>query len=81
MKQIPLTQGKFAIVDDEDYAKISKYKWCAVYHHKNWRAIHYGKKANIIKMHHLIMPISKDSGLQIDHQNGNGLDNRRCNLS
>ena len=27
MKEIPLTQGKFAIIDDEDYNEINKYKW------------------------------------------------------
>ena len=28
-KRIPLTQGKFAIIDDEDYPCVSKRKWCA----------------------------------------------------
>ena len=27
MKEIPLTQGKFTIVDDDDYEELSKYKW------------------------------------------------------
>jgi hypothetical protein len=31
MKTIPLTQGKAAIVDDDDYERLSQYKWCAHY--------------------------------------------------
>ena len=31
MKRIPLTQGQFAIVDDDMYEELSKYKWCAVW--------------------------------------------------
>jgi len=30
MREIPLTQGKVAIVDDEDYQPIANFKWCAI---------------------------------------------------
>jgi hypothetical protein len=84
MKTIPLTQGKEALVDDEDYDELNKYKWhahldpetgqwCAV---RNLPRIN-GKRKNI-KMHRQIMgdPIGKS----IDHKNHDRLDNRKSNL-
>jgi len=31
MKKIPLTQNKFAIIDDEDYNRINQHKWYAAF--------------------------------------------------
>ena len=76
MKKIKLTQGKYAIIDDEFYEEVSKYKW----HFGNG----YAKRKNpsfkpkLFGMHHVVLPLQK--GLMIDHINGNGLDNRRANL-
>jgi hypothetical protein len=70
---INLTQGKNAVVDDDDYNKISKYKWYAHKERTNWYAIrNQGNKK--IKMHWDIV------GKNVDHINHNGLDNRKCNL-
>jgi len=35
-REIPLSQGKVAIVDDEDYELVSRYKWHALYKHGRW---------------------------------------------
>ena len=85
MKKIQLTQGKYAIVDDEDYEIVSKFKWHyidAYTHRKNGYARHLlyenGKPVGFIRMHHLILPFK--NGYMIDHINGDGLDNRRENL-
>lgn len=46
MKQIPLTQGMFALVDDENYPELSKYKWYAQKVKYGYYAAHaYDKKA------------------------------------
>lgn len=74
MKQIPLTQGKVAIVDDADFEYFNQVKWSAVKARDNWYAI----RGNGTSMHREIM--NAPSGMMIDHINGNGLDNRRENL-
>ena len=81
MKQIQLTQNKFALVDDIDFAELSKHKWCAV----KIREVFYAKRSigkrynqKTIFMHRQILGAKK--GQQIDHRNGNGLDNHKANL-
>lgn len=81
MKKIPLTRGYSVKVDDEDYQKLSKFKW----HYNNGyacRRLHkkvaYKKyKGEYIYMHRLIM---KHPELGVDHVNGDSLDNQRKNL-
>jgi AP2 domain len=79
MKQIPLTKGKFALVDDEDYERLAAMgKWQCVGRGKKIYAIKmFWKKKHVI-MHRLIMNAS--DGLEVDHRNGNGLDNQKSNL-
>jgi hypothetical protein len=82
MRKIALTQNKFALVDDEDYLSLCKHKWYAAKYPCNYYA--FGKiitKNNVrlnIRMHRFIL--KPPPGKQVDHINGNGLDNRRCNL-
>lgn len=81
MKKIILTQGKFAKVDDSDYEKLNKFKWFAHFNHK-WYVIRNINKSNSkqtqVKMHRVLM--NAPLGVEIDHINGDGLDNRRKNL-
>jgi hypothetical protein len=53
MKEIPLTQGKVALVDDTDYDHLNQWKWHVKFHGRTG---------------------------QIDHKDGNGLNNQRGNL-
>jgi hypothetical protein len=80
-RQIPLTQGKFAIVDPNDYYWLTKYHWYAYHSALTWyahRAVNSNGKRSVISMHRQIMPLS--NGLLVDHANCNGLDNRKANL-
>lgn len=82
MKTIPLTKGLVALVDDEDYKWAMQFKWYAtVYRDGNIyvrrRQMENGINRSI-RMHREIMNASP--GTEVDHKNGSGLDNRRCNL-
>lgn len=82
MKYIPLTQGQSAIVDDEDFEYLNQFKWHAEKLHGTYYAARRVRasfrKYVIVKMHQVI--VGRTAGLEIDHINGNGLDNRRFNL-
>lgn len=66
-------EGKYAIVDDEDY-----YRFCSI----SWSVNNSGYVTGVIKvgksssLHSAIL----ETDSEIDHINGNKLDNRRCNL-
>lgn len=82
MKEIPLTQGKVALVDDEDYVELSKYRWCAAKSEKTFYVSRHSPsvkgKRHTLLMHRVIMHPPED--MEIDHINGNGLDNQKVNL-
>ncbi len=74
MKEISLTQGKVALVGDEDYEELNASKWCAVKRKGGWYAM--GRTG--ILMHRVIL--EAPPGVQVDHRNHDGLDNRRKNI-
>ena len=80
-KQIPLTQGLFSLVDDEDYEALNSRLW---YAEKDGRQF-YARTAYFVNgksvhltMHRVIN--NTPAGMVTDHINGFGLDNRRANL-
>lgn len=81
-KTIPLTQGKFVVVDADDYGWLSQWKWRAMFTEGKWYAIRDEKdtedKREFILMHRLIMETPKR--LKTDHVDGDGLNNCRHNL-
>ncbi len=80
---IPLMQGKFAIVDAEDFERISKYKWHFVTSRgKSYARTHINLEGvNVsIGMHRLVMDGAVNCQNETDHIDGNGLDNRKAKL-
>ena len=83
MKRIPLTQGKFALVDDADYDWLNQWKWCARKSPYTWyalRSIYCNGKVKTILMHREILGLKPGDKRQTDHRNHNGLANWRDNL-
>lgn len=87
MKRIPLTQGKFTLVDDEDFEWLNSFKW--QHSHSTGNPRGYAKrnlnykvegvwKSTVIYLHRFLM--NPPPNLQVDHINGDKLDNRRDNL-
>lgn len=76
MKKIPLTQGKFALVNDEDYEELSKYKWG--FTHGYAKRSGPRPKQEKIYMHRVV--IGAKHGQMVDHINGDKTDNRKNNL-
>jgi len=79
-REIPLTQGKVAIVSKEDFKKLMKYNWRysqANENDVNGYAIT-GRGKEIIQMSKLVKKPKK--GKIIDHKDGDGLNNTRRNL-
>ncbi len=73
MKEIQLSQGKIALVDDEDYERVNKYKWYYKKRNENYGAA----RSNLVGyMHRFIL----NTTIEIDYINGNPLDNRKTNL-
>ncbi len=85
MKQIdvstPTYPNTFALVDDKDYEEISKHKWtvdkCRGKFYAKRKTWADGKQKKLL-MHVVIM--GKIDNKEIDHRNGNGLNNQRHNL-
>jgi hypothetical protein len=84
---IPLSRGKFARVDEQDYEELCKHKWHAQRGGK-LREIWYAERKSEgshssrtkIMMHRQILGLVKGDGKIVDHKDGNGLNNTRANL-
>lgn len=87
MKEIPLTQGYVAVIDDEDFERLSGYIWRATVRHRKYgnacvyaqRHVRRGDGVWTVQyMHSLIS--EAPAGMVTDHVDGDGLNNRRANL-
>lgn len=69
------------MVDDEDFEKLNEHKWCATKNGLTFYATRTTQKTKIrtfASMHRIICNAPK--GMQVDHIDGNGLNNCRSNL-
>jgi hypothetical protein len=81
MKEIKLTQGKVALVDDEDYDELRRYRWSAAKKGNTYYVRRGGNSKRGIKqiiMHRIIIGAKDDDF--VDHRDGNALNNQKINL-
>ena len=82
-KEIPISRGLFALVDDADFEFLMQWKWSAtsannpgpIYAVRGYRV---GGKTCPVRMHRQVLGVP--DGWIVDHINGHGLDNRKANL-
>lgn len=78
MKEISLTRGKVALVDDDDYEWLIAFKWHAIGSDKyGWYAACI-ISGSTVEMHRFIM--GRPEGMEVDHADRNSLNNTRRNL-
>ena len=85
MREIQLTQGQVALVDDEDFEWLNQWKWFA-YASKTRKVFYAARQLPRVNgkqftfyMHHEIIG-RPPKGFEVDHRNGRGTDNQRHNL-
>lgn len=83
MKEIELTQGQAALVDDEDFDWLAQWKWCALFDPSRgkftaFRNSALRRKPTGIYMHRVIM--GAGPGQLVNHRDGGPLNNQRANL-
>lgn len=78
LKEIPLTQGYIALVSDEDYERVSQYKWHALVLHNGVRPARKDENQKTILMYRFITDAPPER--VVDHRDGNTLNNTRDNL-
>ena len=84
-REIELSQGMIALVNDDDYGRINSSKWCVARGRQGrlvaMRTDRNDEQQRTVLMHREIIGENLiPKGFVIDHINGNPLDNRRQNL-
>jgi len=79
---VPLKVGRFALIDAEDVERVSAFTWSLKWRrkatHPEYAYSHKSESGKSVQLHRFILGV--DDSAFVDHKNGNGLDNRRCNL-
>jgi hypothetical protein len=80
-RKLPLTQGKVAIVDADDYNRVSQFHWCAFLDNGKWRIARCSQnkgKRETVYLHRTIL--NANQGIEVIHNNHNAFDFRKANL-
>jgi hypothetical protein len=77
MKELPLSNGQVALVDENDYYKLLKYKWVAT---SFYTGRYYARNQKYGLLHKFIMKDDPNEVFNITFKNGNTLDCRRENM-
>lgn len=80
MRKIPLTQGKYALVDEKDYKYLCQWKWFCDNGYAVRQKYVGGKRYKQKKIHIHRVILKTPNGMDTDHINGNRSDNRKSNL-
>ena len=80
MKKISLTRGFETLVDDDDYEFLNQFEWYCSDNGSGYNYVHRAHPLtnSSIKMHRMLTAAM--SGEEVDHKDGNGLNNQRSNL-
>jgi hypothetical protein len=87
MAELRLTKGYVAIIDDEDFDRLSQWKWTAVVTGQRIKRVYAYRRALVpgdtprrqaLYLHRAIL--NAPDGSDVDHINGDTLDNSRANL-
>jgi HNH endonuclease len=83
MREIQLTQGQIALVNDEDFEEFSKFKWNTLVNGKRRYAQRNVRREDgtrtVVLMHRQILGVI-DPKRDVDHRDRDGLNNQRENL-
>lgn len=77
---IPLTNGGYTLVDEEDLCRVDEHEWKHRKNNNNVYAVRMeliSKKKRLVFMHRQLFGLTKEDRVQVDHKNHDGLDNRR----
>lgn len=82
MKEVKLTRGYVALVDDEDFERVSQHTWHVKHDHRNVYActniVCDGKRV-YVRLHRFIVGIY-DPEIEVDHEDHNGLNCQKHNI-
>ena len=76
--EIPLTQGKVALIDDEDFERVSQFKWWIAKRRDGKFYARREMNGKSIFLHRFLM--DAPPGMEVDHKNGDGLNCQRYNM-